>query len=1041
MSQPKLVFRGPVLTASGYGTHSRQLLRGILASRAFDVSIISTVWGSTPFLMQEDPFLQEIRELSFKHEMNVHQGTAKYDVSIQCTIPNEFEKLAQVNIGVTAGIEVDRVSPEWLQKVNSTVDLLVVPSQHSMEVFSNTRYGTSNGDVLQLTKPIVVVPEGFDSTYFNVLGTSFGMEKFQIESEFNFLYVGLGLDKPNGEERKNLGNLVKWFCEEFKGDEKVGLVLKTAIVNGSLMDFEMVKNHLERIKKETGAGEFPRIHLIHGRLSDEELSLLYKHPRVKAFVTLTHGEGFGLPLIEAAACGLPVIATNWSGHLDFLRIDGKNRFVPIDYDLGPVPASAVWKGVIEEGSQWAYPKEQDFKSKIKKVVLSYSKPKEWADELSKYVSEKFELKRVAFQFASTIVSFLNHGGGPSTSAASIKETLDQTEPDRPRLLYTMPMSAGDVYISTAVVNSLRKKFPDHAIFFATDPKYGDILRDNSDIDHVIGWEPWMQDVPFLEGLFDEVYTPNLSIQMLSANWVKRGKGRLLGNEMAHLCDVEFGEYRISTETVNGLPERYVVINPGSGKGQWEARNYLHWQEVIANLVKLTGLPVVQVGLADDPLYDGVCDLRGQTTYNQLAHVVKGAEVIVGMDTITSHLAAGLNVPQVTIYGSSYSTSTGPVTKGSALGLNVLIDTPSRYTCDRACYKYTCSVDKDHPCVNEISPRKIVEGAIGLLLGDIPHAVGTALSKYQENNPKISGYIHVLNPEQHGYPYIESITSMLGFCDEVVVVDGGSSDGSSEKIRALGEKVNLIVRQWDWNEPGMDGLQKAFGRAMCNGEFLWQQDADEVVHEDDYEKIRKIVKRFPKDTDLLNLPVVELWGPDGHVRTDRHSWKWRLSRNNFRITHGINKAARVFDEKTGKTYAKKGQSDGCEMIDIMTGEYISHKGFYNREIENLRVSDPVGYGERMNQIFEEYPSVYHYSWADHKRKIRNFRDFWDKTWSGLYGEAAPQPRFPDVKTDEDVFEKARKMMAQGGEHQMAITFELKKTQPDVMNEWLLKVERV
>jgi ADP-heptose:LPS heptosyltransferase/glycosyltransferase involved in cell wall biosynthesis len=1045
MNQPKLIFRGPVLTASGYGTHARQLLKALLASQSYDISVIPTAWGATPFLMQDEPFLAQIRELSYKHELAAAQGQARYDISVQVSIPNEFEKIAPINIGVTAGIEVDRVSPEWLKKVNGNVDLLIVPSQHSADVFQKTSYADrKTGEVLKLEKPMVVCPEGVDTTFFNGLGTSLGMERFQFDAEFNFLYVGLGMDKPLGEDRKNLGNLIKWFCEEFKGDRKVGLVLKTALVGGSLMDFETTRMKIETIKKSIGVGEFPRIHLIHGRLSDEDLSLLYKHPRVKCFVTLTHGEGFGLPLIEAAACGVPVLATNWSGHLDFLRIDGKNRFVPIDYDLAEVPASSVWNGVIEQGSFWANPKEADFKNKLRKVFLSYDKPREWAAELSSYVTEKFDLRRVSFHFVNTIASFLNQSvqGTKDDLLTQVRSQLEAVEPTRKRLLYTMPMSGGDVFISSAVVNSLRKKYKDHAIFFATDPKYSAILQDNPDIDHIIGWAPWMQDVPLLEELFDEVYTPNLSIQTTTANWIRRGKGRLLGSEMAHLCDVEFGDYFIKTESVEGLPEKYIVLNPGSGKGQWEARNYLHWQEVVDNLSRLSGLPVVQVGTNDDPLYKGVCDFRGKTTYNQLAKVVEGAALVVGIDTITSHLAAAFEVPQVSLYGSSYSTSTGPVQKKN---LAVLLDTPDRYGCDRACYKYQCSVDKDHPCINEIAPKEIVRWALDALdqKSPLPFALDSDLfmDRYEEHRPKISGYTHVLNPELHGFPYLESISSMLGFCDEVVVIDGGSTDGSQEKIRALSDKINLIERKWDYEEPGMDGMQKAFARAMCSGDFLWQQDADEVVHEDDYEKVRKLVKRFPSDCSLVHLPVVELWGKDGDIRTDRHSWKWRLSRNDFRITHGINKDARLINEKTGKTYSKRGMSDGCEMIDIMTGEYISHKGFYTQDLENLRRMNPTKYGEEMNKIFNRLPCVYHYSWANLKRKIENFRDFWDKTWSRLYNDDAPRPRFPDVVTEEDVLKKAKELQHQGGEHGKVPTFKLERTNPAVMKKWLSAIADV
>jgi ADP-heptose:LPS heptosyltransferase/glycosyltransferase involved in cell wall biosynthesis len=1038
----KLLLRAPVLTASGYGVHSRQVLKALIASGEYDISVMACNWGNTSYILDQTPFFSKIKDLIVKYEMEKAQGNTQYDVSVQVTIPNEFEKMARVNIGITAGIEVDRVSPEWIKKINEKVDLVIVPSEHSKNTMLNVGYNTPEG-ALRVQKPLAVCAEGVDTKYYNTDPVPEGVRQFDLEADFNYLFVGLGLDKPLGEDRKNLGNLVKWFCERFKDDPNVGLVLKAGIVNGSLMDYEMLLHRIREIKKLVGCGQYPRVQVIHGRLSDAELAGLYKHPQVKALVSLTHGEGFGLPLLEAAACGLPVVVTAWSGHLDFLQIEGRKRFVPLDFELKEIPESCVWQGVMEKGSQWANPKEDDTKLKLKKLTLSYEKPREWAAELAKHVAEKFSETATGYVLYKSIEEFLQlhkqqNPRNEQEAISFLKKRFDGE--GKKTLLYTMPMSAGDVYISTAIVSSLRKKFPDHKIFFATQEKYAPIIRDNPDIDVGMAYENWMQNVPLCEQVFDDVFTPNLSIQTTAANWVKRGKGRLLGNEMAHLCDVEFGEYRIALDPVEGLPAEYIVLNPGSGKGQWEARNYLHWQEVINNLRAMTGLPVVQVGLPEDPEYKDVVDFRGKTSYNQLATVVKGAKVLLSIDSVTSHLADGLDVPQVSLYGSSYATSTGPVNKKK---LAVLLDTPDRYDCDRACYKYTCSVDKDHPCVNEIAPKKVVEETLRQI---VMHSDSSVLlekmSEYKEHRQTISGYTHVLNPSRQGYPWRESIQSMLGFCDQVVVVDGGSTDETLEKLKAWAAedpRLEIAERPWDWEEPGMDGQQKAFGRAMCTGDFLWQQDCDEVVHEEDYEKIKNLVKRFPKEVNLIHLPVVELWGDSTHCRTDRHTWKWRLSRNDYRITHGIFKDARVVDEKTGKTFAKKGMSDGCEYIDMMDYTFVPHAGFYDKGMEMLRRSNPQAFGERMNEIYDELPSVYHYSWADIPRKIRNFRDFWDKCWSNLYNDPAPAPRFPEVKTDEDVLKKAAEMKEQGGEHQKAPVFALKHSNPAVMKNWINRME--
>jgi len=1040
----KLLFKGPVTTASGYGVHARQILRGLIASGIYDISIRALTWGNTSMLDDNHPLMQTINQMCVKHEIEKNQNPpAQYDVSVQVTIPNEFERLAKVNVGITAGIEVDVVSPEWVLKSNEMVDVLFVPSQHSKDVFEKSVFQGTDGSQLKLNKSAHLAPEGFDPRYFNT--DDIEMTDYGWGTDFNFLFVGLGINMNTDGGRKNIANLVKWFCEAFKGDESVGLVLKTAVVNNSLMDFEMTKQCVRRLKEVSGCGEYPKIHLVHGRLTDEEMAALYKHPSIKAFCTLTHGEGFGLPLLEAAACGLPVMAAPWSGHVDFLNVPGEKRsFVELDYDMTDVPQADIWKGVIEPGTHWASVKEEDVKLKLKRVREHYDKPKEWADKLAVHVSEHFTEGRVMTSLVEDIVKFseMANVNNPKTPEDLIRYVKGQfTEDDEgKKLLYTMPMSAGDVYVSSAVIDGLKAKHPDHKIFFATKVEYASIVDDNPNVHKVMQYVDWMTNVPLLEQMFDEVYTPNLNVQMMFSNWIHGGKGRKLVDEMANACNVELGEYFIETaKPAKQLPDRYIAFNPGSGKGQWEARNYLHWREVVDNLNRELGeyVKIVQVGMKGDPFYEGCDDFRGCTKdFKELAYVIEHAKAVVGIDSVTMHMAAGLGIDHVALFGSSYVTSTGPVCQRGKECRSRLIETKDRYGCNKACYKYQCEKNREHPCINEIDPREVFWNVIMLISGTA--AADDADARYEEYNPKISGYTHVLNAESGGYPYIQSITSMLGFCDEVIVVDGGSDDGTLEKIEAIGDdRIQIHDRKWDWDEPGMDGAQKAYGRVMCSGEFLWQQDVDEVVHERDYDKIRALAKRFPKQVDLVHLPVVELWGDGETCRTDRHAWKWRLSRNNFRITHGIAKHARVMCEKTGKVYAKRGMSDGCEYVDIMTYDYIPHGGFWNEQFEQLRQTNPQEYGKLMNQVFDQLPSVYHYSWADVPRKIKNFKMFWDKCWTNLYREQEPEDRFSECSLDdeESIIHRADEMRKQGGEHGEAETFQLTQPGPVIMKEWL------
>ena len=262
------------------------------------------------------------------------------------------------------------------------------------------------------------------------------------------------------------------------------------------------------------------------------------------------------------------------------------------------------------------------------------------------------------------------------------------------------------------------------------------------------------------------------------------------------------------------------------------------------------------------------------------------------------------------------------------------------------------------------------------------------------HPTLSGYTTVLNCLKHNYPWRASVESLLGFCDEVVVVDGGSDDGTWQELQewAQAEKRLVIHREErNWDDPRFavfDGKQKALARSMCTGEYCWQQDADEVVHENDYKKVRDLCKSFPSVVDLVSLPVIEYWGGKEKVRIDVNPWKWRLSRNAAHITHGIPKQLRKFDENGGM-YASVG-TDGCDYIDKGTHETIDHASFYISDAHNLRMhalaknEEALGmYQEWFSRNIELLPSVHHYSWFDLKRKIMTYRDYWSKHWQSLY----------------------------------------------------------
>ena len=330
------------------------------------------------------------------------------------------------------------------------------------------------------------------------------------------------------------------------------------------------------------------------------------------------------------------------------------------------------------------------------------------------------------------------------------------------------------------------------------------------------------------------------------------------------------------------------------------------------------------------------------------------------------------------------------------------------------------------------------------------------------NPTISGYTTTLNCLRQNYPFEASIKSMLGFCDEVVVVDGGSDDGTWESLVKLSEEENRLKihkEARDWNHKRFavyDGMQKALARSLCTKNFCWQQDSDEIVHEDDYQKIRNLISNFPKNLELLALPVVEYWGGPEKVRIDVNPWKWRLSKNLPHITHGIPVNLRKYDEE-GELYSAPG-SDGCDYIRNDNYQPIRFATFYTPDVDNVRnaaFSDEAVLGQYQqwfNQVIDHYPGVHHYSWYDIERKIKTYKNYWQTHWESLYNvkqEDIPENNMFfnktwDKVTDGEIKKLAKKLSDKMGGwiFHTKVDFSkptphisIERQHPDIVNDWL------
>tara|TARA_B100000131_G_scaffold47980_1_gene42603 strand:+ start:2756 stop:4093 length:1338 start_codon:yes stop_codon:yes gene_type:complete len=371
-NKPLMLIVAPLSTRSGYGEHGRDLFHSFYNLDRFDIRVMDVRWGDTPrnALNPENKKDKLILDSMLSYE---NQLPKQPDICVDIRIPNEFNPIGKhYNIGITAGIETTGVSTKWLEGCNK-MDLVIVPSEHSKKGFIDTKYDKAQKmpdgqDVkigeLRLEKPMEVLFEGEDTSIWKPLSskemdTDFVKEVTEmVEEDFAFLFVGQWVKGDYGEDRKDIGRMLKIFFETFANQKnQPAMVLKTSGATYSVMDREETKRKISLIKSMFPKSvKLPKVYLLHGQLSAQEMNQLYNHPKIKTMVSFTHGEGFGRPLLEATMAGLPVAASNWSGQIDFLDM---NHSVLIGGEIGRVPESAVWQDIVIPESSWFNVNEEE----------------------------------------------------------------------------------------------------------------------------------------------------------------------------------------------------------------------------------------------------------------------------------------------------------------------------------------------------------------------------------------------------------------------------------------------------------------------------------------------------------------------------------------------------------------------------------------------------------------------------------------------------------------------------------------------------------
>ena len=420
--KPTCVVSCPIDTFSGYGHRSRDFVNSLIKvkNNEWDIKILPQIWGNTPwgYLKEDDPlrhrFIAGLKESP--------------DIWIQITIPNEFQKIGKFNIGVTAGIESTVPPKDFITGCNN-MDLNLVSSNFTKNVFRQIGFEEKDqaGNVvntIKLQKPMEVLFEGLDTDdYFK------NPEKSNMLSEINesfcFLFTGHWLPGNFGEDRKNVALLIKTFLETFnKRGPKPALLLKTSKVDYSLLDKEEILKDIRRIRNKFSNKEnLPNIYLLHGEFTNEELNKINNDPKIKAFISFTKGEGFGRPLLEQAITGKPVITTNWSGHIDFIRPEYN---VLVGGELKNIHKSAANKFLLEQ-AQWFNIDIEIASKAMKDVFKHYKKYIEQSRKQTKWLKENYSIREMTLKLKEYLDTIKPVSNMPLKLPKLKKETSTKTE--------------------------------------------------------------------------------------------------------------------------------------------------------------------------------------------------------------------------------------------------------------------------------------------------------------------------------------------------------------------------------------------------------------------------------------------------------------------------------------------------------------------------------------------------------------------------------------------------------------------------------------
>jgi ADP-heptose:LPS heptosyltransferase/glycosyltransferase involved in cell wall biosynthesis len=379
-----------------------------------------------------------------------------------------------------------------------------------------------------------------------------------------------------------------------------------------------------------------------------------------------------------------------------------------------------------------------------------------------------------------------------------------------------PGAIGDVFISSTIIKGLKKKYPGSLInYYTWFLEAGNLI---ADVDNVYNSEDWDKREKGIDYILNPYPYPKSMTKHLIEYY-------------ADCCGISV-DYNYSLKQINYTLShgKFITLHVKTGWSIYKEWSFDKWNELVKELRPLIGqIKIIQIGSKDDPLIEGIdIDYRGKTTIEETCVLVRDAELHLGVDTFTNHIAGAYKKPAVILFGSTHSLGFGYST-----AKNIYKDLACQ-----PCFKENPSMSKvpkgtcsHKSCMNSITVEEVLQAACEQLKIE-------RKPKLNKDKPICLGMI-VKNEALNIKKTLESVKSIL---DYWVISDTGSTDNTIEIIKETLKDIPGELIQSKFVDFGTNRSEVA-RIAKDKADYTLMLDADFLITLDNFDKSSLIADQY------------------------------------------------------------------------------------------------------------------------------------------------------------------------------------------------------